>query len=120
MNSSACPVGSLDRRRTIIRRAGWSVGLVALCATIGGCQSAPPHASLFERNFRPDNVFVYPPKLSLNLQRVAVLPIATQTGGSDLPQGCETLTPVLWEQLVKASLLIERERSGEAFSQTSW
>lgn len=39
--------------------------------------------------------------MSLNLQRVAVLPIASETTGSDLPEGCETLTPVLWEQLVK-------------------
>src|ERR1039458_2541993 len=101
MNSSACPVGGNDRRRMIRWRAGWSVGLFAMCAAIGGCQSAPPHASLFEQNFRPDNIFVYPPKLSLNLQRVAVLPIATETAGSDLPEGCQTLTPVLWEQLVK-------------------
>ena len=101
MNSSACPVGGNDRRRMIRWRAGWSVGLFALCAALGGCQSAPPHASLFEQNFRPDNIFVYPPKLSLNLQRVAVLPIAAETAGSDLPEGCQTLTPVLWEQLVK-------------------
>ena len=101
MNSSACPVGGNDRRRMIRWRAGWSVGLFAMCAAIGGCQSAPPHASLFEQNFRPDNIFVYPPKLSLNLQRVAVLPIAAETAGSDLPEGCQTLTPVLWEQLVK-------------------
>ena len=39
--------------------------------------------------------------LSLNLQRVAVLPLAAENAGSDLPEGCETLTPVLWEQLVK-------------------
>ena len=84
-----------------MRRVGCSVGLVALCAAIGGCQSAPTQAGRLERTFRPDNVFVYPTKLSLNLQRVAVLPIAAETTGRDLPQGCETLTPVLWEQLVK-------------------
>ena len=101
MNSSACPSGGLDPRRKKGWRAGWSVGLLALCAAISGCQSAPPYASLLQRNYRPDNIFVYPPKLSLNLQRVAVLPIAAETTGSDLPEGCQALAPVLWEQLVK-------------------
>ena len=101
MKSSARAAGGPDRRWKKLWRPCWPAGLLALGAAIAGCQSAPPHASLLQRVYRPDNVFVYPPKLSLNLQRVAVLPITAETTGSDLPEGCETLTPVLWEQLVK-------------------
>ena len=101
MNFSARSAGGNDRRRNKKWRAGWSVGLFAMYAAVSGCQSAPPQTSWLQRSYRPDNVFVYPPKLSLNLQRVAVLPIATETTGSDLPEGCAVLTPVLWEQLVK-------------------
>ena len=34
-------------------------------------------------DFKPDNVFVYPPKLPLEFRRVAVLPIAAAHGGGD-------------------------------------
>jgi hypothetical protein len=46
-------------------------------------------------------VFVYRSKLSLNLQRVAVLPMAAETSDRELPDGCAALSPVLWEQLLK-------------------
>jgi hypothetical protein len=94
MNSSACPPGGFDRRRKLIWRVGWSVGLVVCCTAIGDCQAAPPE-------FRPDNYFVHPAKLPVSLQRVAILPLAAENAGGDLPEGCAALTPVLWEQLVK-------------------
>jgi hypothetical protein len=109
MNSSACPAGGFDRRRKKIWRAGWSVGMVVWWAAIGGCQAAPPRPnqspprpSLSRTDFRPDNIYVQPAKLPASLQRVAILPLAAETAGSDLPEGCVALTPVLWEQLVKA------------------
>ena len=46
-------------------------------------------------------MFVYPRKLSLDFRRVVVLPIAPAADAQDLPEGCEALTPVLWEQIVK-------------------
>jgi len=79
-------------------RAGWLAGLLAYCTVIVGCQSAPPDVN---RSHSAENVFVYPPKLSLDLRRVAVLPLATGNTVGDLPDGCATLTPVLWEQLIK-------------------
>ena len=82
-------------------RLGWSASLAAVCGGFIGCQSAPVLTSATQREFRPDNVFVYPPKLSLNLQRVAILPLAASTQAGDLPEGCEALTPVLWEQILK-------------------
>jgi hypothetical protein len=101
MKFSACPIGGFDRRWKKRWRAVWPVWLLALGAALAGCQSAPLNLGLLQRSYQPDNVFAYPPKLSLNLQRVAVLPIAAESGGGDLPEGCAALMPVLWEQLVK-------------------
>jgi hypothetical protein len=69
---------------------------------LAGCQAAPPHADTFRRGERPVNVFAYPAKLSLDMRRVAVLPLAAESGGRDLPEGCVALGPVLWEELLKA------------------
>jgi hypothetical protein len=89
------------RRQKIIWRTGRSVGLFALCGVLASCQTAPLQTTVFRRDFTPDNVFVYPRKLSLDFRRVVVLPIAPAVDAQDLPEGCEALTPVLWEQIVK-------------------
>jgi len=102
MKFSAFAVGFVNRRWRRQWHAVWPLGLIALTAAIGGCQSAPPSLGLLQRSYRPDNIFVNQPKLSPALQRVAVLPLAAETAGNDLPEGCAALTPVLWDQLVKA------------------
>ena len=99
MKTSALVAGDGNRRGQKRWRTGWPVGLLAFCAFASGCQSAPPTAAHSHRH--ADNVFVYPPKLSLDLRRVAVLPLAAESTGGDLPDGCAALTPVLREQLVK-------------------
>ena len=101
MNFSARLAAGVDRRRKRRWRMVWPVGLVALSTAIGGCQSAPFDLAVLQRSYRPDNIFAYPPKLSPNFQRVAVLPIAAESPGDDLPEGCAALTPVLREQLLK-------------------
>jgi hypothetical protein len=101
MNSKFGFPSGAGRSTKSLWRLGWSVGIAAVCGGFIGCQSAPVQTSVYQRDFRPDNVFVYPPKLSLNLQRVAILPLATASQAGDLPEGCEALAPVLWEQLVK-------------------
>jgi hypothetical protein len=100
MKSSARSSG-FDRRWKKRWRGGWPVWLLLFGAAMTGCQNAPFHATLLQRSYRPNNVFVDPPKLSLNLQRVAVLPIAAESAAHDLPEGCAALTPVLWDQLIK-------------------
>jgi hypothetical protein len=100
MKFSAC-FDRDDRRWKRRWRAVWPAGLVALSTAMAGCQSAPAHFGLLQRSYRPDNIFVYPPKLSPSFQRVAVLPIAAESTGNDLPEGCAALNPVLWDQLVK-------------------
>lgn len=81
-------------------RPSWWVGCFALSAALAASQASPPLLGLLPYNYRPDNVFVYPAKLSPDMRRVAVLPLASQVRG-DLPEGCEALAPILWEQLVK-------------------
>ena len=102
MNSSACSGSGSVRWQKKVWCAGRWAGLFALSGVLASCQSvAPQVGDMFRPDYRPDNVFAYPAKLSLNLQRVAVLPLAAETTGSDLPEGCQALTPVLWEQLIK-------------------
>jgi len=111
----------MRRRRAQTWRVVRSAGFIAVCGVLVSCQTAPVQTTVFRRDFKPDNVFVYPPKLPLEFRRVAVLPIAASSGG-DLTAGCEALAPVLLEQLIKtkkfeavsvtASHL--RERTGQA------
>jgi len=99
MNSSACSGGGLGRWRKKLGRAGRLAGLFALGGLIAGSGTASPLSDIFRRASRPDNVFAYPAKLSLDFRRVAVLPLAAADTG-DLPAGCEALAPVLRAQLV--------------------
>jgi hypothetical protein len=124
MKICACDAGVLDRRWKNRWRRILPAGLMALGVAMTGCQNAPFHVALLQQSYRPDNKFVYPPKLSLNLQRVAVLPMAAETSSSDnLPEGCAALTPVLWDQLIKTKKfeLVEvdplrlRQGTGQAY-----
>lgn len=103
MNFSAPTVGGYGRLRNLVWRAGQAAGLTILVGALAGCQT-PLFATgpLAPKPDHPGNVFAYPPNLSPSLQRVAVLPLAATAAVGDLPEGCEALTPVLWEQLVKS------------------
>ena len=81
MNSSASSGSGKIRWQKKMWRAGRWAGLFAFSGVLAGCQSAPLQVSIFRRDYRPDNVFTYPPKLALNVQRVAVLPLAAETAG---------------------------------------
>jgi hypothetical protein len=89
------------RRRQKIWRAVRFTGFSAICGVLVSCQTTPLQMTVFRRDFSPDNVFVYPKKLTLDFRRVAVLPIAATTASGDLPAGCEALAPVLLEQITK-------------------
>lgn len=51
---------------------------------------------------RPDNVFIYPPALSANLQRVVMLPLTSESQSTGLSEGCEALQPILLEELERS------------------
>jgi hypothetical protein len=101
MNFRACPAGEPTRRQEKIWRVVRSAGFTAVCGVLVSCQTAPVHTTVFRREFRPDNVFVYPPRFALEFRRVAVLPLAPAAANGDLPAGCEALSPVLFEQVVQ-------------------
>jgi hypothetical protein len=123
MKSSACFRG-FDRLRKRRWRTGWPFGLILLGAALAGCQNAPFHVTLLQGSYRPNNVFAYPLKLSLNFQRVAVLPIAAESAGNALPEGCAALTPVLWDQLVKTKkfevVAVDPSRLRQGTGQPVW
>jgi len=124
MNSSADFGSGLRRLPCRIWYAGRLVGILALGGALSGGQAALLHTSIFQRDFKPDNVFVYPPKLSLDFQRVAVLPLATLSPRSDLADGCEALAPVLWDQLVKTHrfevVSVSAEKLRSRTGQAAW
>jgi hypothetical protein len=100
-------------------------GLFVITAILASCQSIPVQTSVFRRDFKPDNIFVYPPRLALEFRRVAVLPIAAASMDGDLPAGCEALAPVLIEQLVKTKKFEAVPVDGENFlmprtGRTAW
>lgn len=102
MKFSACAAGGCGRWRKKGWCVAWPAGLIALSTLLAGCQNAPFHITLLQGTYHPNNIYVNPSGLSPNLRRVAVLPIAAETDGENLPEGCAALTPVLWDQLIKA------------------
>ena len=70
----------------------------------GGLACAQTNAPVKNRPdpSRPQNVFAAPGRLSAKILRVAVLPLASENAGGQLPEGCTALTPVVWEQAVKS------------------
>lgn len=74
-------------------------GLLVACALLAGAAAAP--AGIFPADYRPQNIFAYPAKLSPDLLRVAVLPLAAEGRDADLPEGCDVLNPILRDELVK-------------------
>jgi hypothetical protein len=101
MKFRADSTGGKTRRSGKKWRVVWTAGFAAFCGVMVSCQTTPIQTVVFRRDFKPDNIFVYPPRLALEFRRVAVLPIAAASNDGDLPAGCEALGPVLIEQLVK-------------------
>lgn len=75
-------------------------------------------------NTRPDNVFAYPKALSANMQRVVMLPLTAETRSADLPEGCEALQPVLFDELVRTKrfevVMASRDALRESSGRLAW
>jgi hypothetical protein len=82
-----------DVGRKTARFIGASVWLMMVMGWVGVGRAA---------DGRPDNVFIYPPALSANLQRVVMLPLISEGQGAGLAEGCEALQPILLEGLEKS------------------
>ena len=120
MNIIVIPGGGRCRRPGKIRRLGWLAGLFTVGGILTTTQAAPPQGG----NFKPDNVFAYPAKLSLDLRRVAVLPLAFANDHGDLPEGCSALSPVLLEQIVKTkrfeAVTVDADNLRRGTGRASW
>ena len=122
MKISARSAGKHDRRQRRIWRAGWLAGLLAVSRVVASAEDTSAGAA--SHHYQPDNVFAYPAKLSLDLRRVAVLPLAVGAAGNDLPEGCEALGPVLTEQLIKTKrfevVTVDPQALRRSTGQASW
>lgn len=118
MNFRATLADSQRWRRGLGWRTGWLAAIFAL-ATV---QAAPPSSRPLQG--QPANVFAFPPKLSLDMRRVAVLPMAAASQGSDLPEGCAALGSILLEQLIDAKRFevvpVDPARLREGTGQATW
>jgi hypothetical protein len=78
-----------NRRRRFLCACGWLTAGVLFVSVI---QAA---------DLPLENIFAQPPVLPAGLHRVAVLPLAAKGRDADLPDGCEALQPVLFDELVR-------------------
>ena len=98
--------------------------LLAACALLAGCATPARNLAGLAPEYRPENVFSYPPNLPLHLQRVAILPLACEELHANLPEGCEALNPVLLTELAKLKkfevVAVNREHLRSRTGRSSW
>jgi hypothetical protein len=120
--------GSLKRFRFTLRRMSW---LAAVCVCSSGVASAQSNSKtnsffsfLHPKEFRPDNVVAAPEKTLAKCQRVAVLPLAAESASGELPDGCTSLTPVVWEEVVKSkrfeAVTVDADKLRAATGRAQW
>ena len=124
MNFCAMSAGGIHRWQ---RRFWFGCGLTVLLVlseALVFAQDVTPRDSIARSAYRPDNVFAYPAKLSLDIRRVAVLPLATGSDSADLTDGCGALGPVLTEELDKKKrfevVTVDADGLRRATSKASW
>ena len=100
------------------------LALLAACALFAGCAAPGRTIGMLSPEYRPANTFSYPATLSLNLQRVAVLPLGCEEPRADLPEGCDALNPVLLAELAKLKkfevVAVNRENLRSRTGRSSW
>ncbi len=103
--------------------AGIFVGACFIVSNSVLAQTNPP--PILDKNvYQPDNVFVVSEKLSAKTLRVAILPLASQNNHGNLPEGCETLTPIVLDQFVKTkrfeAITIDADKLRAATGRATW
>ena len=81
-------------------------GMAVVGVMIASAGWSPAHGGWFDwfhHDYQPKNVFAFPERLSLNLRRVAVLPLVPGKDNGVMTAGCEELGPVLRDELTKVS-----------------
>jgi hypothetical protein len=106
----------------------WWAAVLVCSGGVASAQSNPKTNSFFSflhpKEFRPDNVFAAPGKPLAKCQRVAVLPLAAETAAGSLPDGCASLTPVVWEEVLKSkrfeAVTVDAEKLRTATGRAQW
>ena len=100
------------------------VALLAAGVYFAGVVVETPSASVLAAEYRPENTFAYPQTLGLNLQRVAVLPLACEETRGNLPEGCEALNPLLLAEMAKLNkfevVAVNRENLRRRMGSANW
>jgi hypothetical protein len=91
----------LPSRAGQARKAGGLPWTAMACCLFLFCASDRNGAVLRASDVPPQNVYAQPPKLLASLQRVALLPIASASQAENLPDGCDEMTPVLRDEIVR-------------------
>jgi TolB-like protein len=91
----------LSGARRASRGGKMPAAALACCLLLFGANADRNGAVLRASDIQADNVYARPPKLLASLQRVALLPIACASQVANLPEGCEEMTPVLLDELVR-------------------
>ncbi len=107
----------------VARRMGWLAVVFAFGGSLASAQTNAP-VKIRAADFQPENVFAAPGKLSAKILRVAVLPLAPENRTGDLPEGCEALTPVVWEQALKSrrfeAVTVNTDKLRAATGRAAW
>ena len=100
------------------------LALLAASALFAGCATQGRNIGLLSPEHRPANTFAYPATLSLNLQRVAVLPLTCEEPRAALPDGCDALNPVVLSELAKLNtfevVAVNRENLRRRTGRSGW
>jgi hypothetical protein len=71
------------------------------CLLLAGCATSQPSAGQNKTGARPSNTFANVGFLPARLQRVAMLPVASEPSDPALAGNCEALRPVIREELIR-------------------
>ncbi|MFO1487719.1 MAG: hypothetical protein U1F65_04505 [Verrucomicrobiota bacterium] len=97
--------------------------ILFVCLAFAGCATLGRNVSGLADN-RAENTFAYPPTLPMNLQRVAILPLSVEETRGDLPDGCDTLNPILLQELAKLKkfevVAVNREDLRRRMGRAGW
>lgn len=89
------------------RHFAWAAAAVrilaglSVCVLLAGCITPPFQTTTLTPSFQPENIFLLTGKLPPYVKRVAVLPLACDSGNSGLVDGRDILAPVLLAELTK-------------------
>jgi hypothetical protein len=109
-----------ERDFCFLRTSGWLLA----CLLLAGCATPQRSVSANQNGSRPENIFTNAAVLPANLQRVAMLPVASEPSDQALAESCETFRPVILEELIHTRkfevVSVDSELLRRRTGQTDW